>query len=137
MCLITIYPKQISTEDIEIYKLLKINSKGELVTPYYDFPVSPNGLLYTEGEEEDLVEKDCSTIVKKGYIHCFLELEEAKSTLSVLNSTSSTEKYIIKKGIIVGNTPYYISTWRDEVCAKSVILDMNSYIDETQLAKSI
>lgn len=132
MCLTTIYPKQISTEDIEIYKILKETPDGKLVTPFYDFPVGPNGLLHTEGEEEEVIVKQSYfTIVKKGYIHCFLELEEAKSILSILNLASPTDKYIIKKGIIVGNTPYYISSWRDEVCAKTVILNMNSYINET------
>lgn len=131
MCLTTIYPKQISTEDIEIYKILKETPDEKLVTAYYNFPVGPNGLLCTEGEEEDVVEHGYHSIIKKGYIHCFLELEEAKSILSILNIVGSTDKYIIKKGIIVGNTPYYISTWRNEVCAKTVILDMNSCINET------
>lgn len=110
MCLITsLKDSFITSKDIVVYKEVMYNTKGDLVTPYQNVPISE--IMEPEDKAYFKINNNNKTI-GPGFIHCYTQKKD------VYGYT-----VIIPKG-----TECWISNDLQEICTKKIILCKNKEI---------
>lgn len=119
MCLLTKFPTPIvSKEDLYVLKRVDVLEDGKIVTPYLNFPMQFNEMMYAGGEHtfKEHTTYDCEHYeYEGGWIHSFLHRH-----LDIVNY-----EYILC--IIPNGSLYQINNTMNEICSDKLLIGDKLY----------
>lgn len=112
----------VAKKDIIVYKQLKREKNGKLVTPTMNYPVTLNSIIKPENKDYEPSQCLKKWFLRDGVIHAYLSLNNGDDKLS--------ENEYIFKAIIKEGTKYYIGDEFSTIAAEEV------YVTDEQVTSS-